>query len=199
MSTQGSRTSGGAVRSAAACRAVFLVGFMGAGKTSVGKSLARQINWPFEDLDERIQQGEGRAIHEIFSESGETVFREMEHHALRELIAELNDRPRVVALGGGAFAQERNAILLRQPEILSVFLDAPVEELFHRCEQEQIQRPLHRGKEQFNKLYESRKPYYMAAKVRIDTSGKEIATVAGEVAALLRERQLIHDLEGVSG
>src|ERR1700742_4694212 len=84
-------------------RVVFLVGFMGAGKSSVGLLLSRDLHWRFEDLDERIQSREGRSIEQIFHESGEAGFRKAEHAALRELLFEFNSSPAVVALGGGAF------------------------------------------------------------------------------------------------
>jgi shikimate kinase len=157
-------------------RAVFLVGFMGAGKSSAGRALARQLDWPFEDLDERIQARERRSIEQIFRESGEPEFRRAEQDALRELLAELGPSPRVVALGGGAFVRAENAALLEQAGVPVVFLDAPVEELFRRCQQErQVERP----------LYEARRPHYLAAALRIETGGKEIDTVAAEVARAL--------------
>ena len=171
-----------------AVRAVFLVGFMGAGKTSVGRALGQQLNWPFEDLDERIQTREKRTIEQIFRESGETEFRRAEHAALRELLSELGPVPRVVALGGGAFVQPDNAALLEQAEVAAVFLDAPVEELFRRCQLEPLERPLRRNQEQFRKLYEARRPHYMAAALRIETGGKEVAAIAAEVASSLSLR-----------
>jgi shikimate kinase len=167
-------------------RAVFLVGFMGAGKSSAGRALARQLDWPFEDLDERIQAREQRSIEQIFRESGEPEFRRAEQDALRELLAELGPSPRVVALGGGAFVRAENAALLEQAGVPVVFLDAPVEELFRRCQQEQqVERPLRRDPEQFRRLYEARRPHYLAAALRIETGGKEIDTVAAEVARAL--------------
>jgi shikimate kinase len=169
-----------------AARAVFLVGFMGAGKSSAGRALARQLDWPFEDLDERIQTREQRSIEQIFRESGEPEFRRAEQDALRELLAELGSSPRVVALGGGAFVRAENAALLKQAGVPVVFLDAPVEELFRRCQQEhQVERPLRRDAEQFRRLYEARRPHYLAAALRVETSGKAIDTVAAEVARAL--------------
>jgi shikimate kinase len=167
------------------CRAVVLVGFMGAGKTSVGRALAEQLGWPFEDLDDRIQVREGRTVEQIFAESGESEFRTAEHEALRDLLAGLIEEPRVIALGGGAFVQKNNADLLQRTDVLSVFLDAPAEELFRRCEQEGTDRPLRRSSHQFSELYESRRGHYLAASVRIDTSGKNIAAVAAEVVSRL--------------
>src|ERR1700758_372790 len=91
---------------------IFLVGFMGAGKSCVGQALSRQLNWRFEDLDARIVGREGRSIEQIFRESGEARFRQIEHVALRELMFELHGLAAVVALGGGAFAQAENVALL---------------------------------------------------------------------------------------
>jgi len=166
-------------------QAVFLVGFMGAGKTSVGRALGNQLGWPFEDLDDRIQAQEERTIEEIFQQSGEAAFRRAERRALRTLLSELGNSPRVIALGGGAFVQEENAALLNQPGFAAVFLDAPVEELFRRCMQEASVRPLRRNREQFSELYAERRPQYMTAGVRIVTTGKDVEAVAAEVAECL--------------
>ena len=170
---------------ASGVRAVFLVGFMGAGKNSVGRALSRRLGWPFEDLDERIQAREGRTIEQIFRQSGEAEFRGAEHAALRELLSDLGSAPRVVALGGGDFVQANNAALLEETGVLTIFLDAPVEELFQRCQQEQLERPLRRDLQQFRQLYETRRPYYMTAALRIETGGKDVEAVAAEVIGRL--------------
>jgi shikimate kinase len=166
-------------------RAVFLVGFMGAGKTSVGRALSRRLGWDFEDLDDRIQAHEKRTIEQIFQNSGEDEFRRAEHEALLELISELGSSPRVIALGGGAFSQPRNANLLAEDGFLTIFLDAPIEELFRRCQEEQVERPLRRDLQQFRELYEKRRPSYLRAALRIETNGKEIELVAAEAAGCL--------------
>jgi shikimate kinase len=164
---------------------VFLVGFMGAGKTSVGRALSRRLGLSFEDLDDRIQNREGKTIEQIFRESGEAEFRRVETAALRELLRELRRSPCVVALGGGAFVQADNAALIEEAEVHSVFLDAPVAELLRRCEQEQEERPLRQNPKQFRELYEKRRQCYMRAALRIETSGKDVDTVAAEVACSL--------------
>jgi shikimate kinase len=166
-------------------RVVFLVGFMGAGKTSVGRALSRRLGWEFEDLDDRIQAREQRTIEEIFERSGEVDFRRAEHEALRELIFGLSSSPRVIALGGGAFAQARNARLLVEEGFLTIFLDAPIEELFRRCQQEPVERPLRRDLQRFRELNEQRRPFYLKAGLRIETSGKDIEMVAAEVERCL--------------
>ncbi|MGA7382352.1 MAG: shikimate kinase [Terriglobales bacterium] len=163
-------------------KAVFLVGFMGAGKTSVGRSLSRRLAWEFEDLDDRIQARAARSIPEIFRDLGEREFRRLENAALRELLSELSAGPRIVALGGGAFAQPENAALLESAEAPVIFLDGPVEELFRRCQQEQRDRPLLGDAKQFYELYEQRRSFYLKAACRIDTAGKNVDAVAAEVA-----------------
>jgi shikimate kinase len=166
-------------------RAIFLVGFMGAGKTSVGKALSARLSWPFEDLDDRIQAREGRSVEAIFRESGEGGFRRAEHLALCEVISELGPSPRVVALGGGAFVQRENSDLLQQAGLATIFLDGPPEELFRRCGAEAASRPLRRDFEQFRQLYEARRVAYSNRTIRIDTAGKDIQTVSAEAASAL--------------
>jgi shikimate kinase len=163
-------------------RTVFLVGFMGAGKSSVGRALSLRLGWGFEDLDDRIQAREGRSVGQIFRESGESGFRRVEADAVRELIGELGSSPRVVGLGGGAFVQPENAALLAQTHAPIVFLDAPADELFRRCQQEQVERPLLQDRERFRQLYEARRPGYMTGTVRVETTGKSVDAVAAEVA-----------------
>lgn len=161
-------------------RSMFLVGFMGAGKSSVGLALSRKLGWPFEDLDERIEAQQGRSIEQIFQQSGESTFRQIEHAALRSLIRDLGASPKVVAVGGGAFAQANNAALLEDARFPAIFLDAPVEELFRRCQEQQLKRPLHSDLEEFRRLYETRRPCYLKAEVRIETGGKDIEKIAAE-------------------
>lgn len=164
---------------------MFLIGFMGAGKSTVGQILGRRLGWPFEDLDVRIEHREGRSIEQIFAESGEQFFRRAEHAALREVVGGLGETPQVLALGGGAFAQPENIELLKNAPVLTVFLDGGVDELFQRCLDQKRERPLQRDMELFRRLYENRRSYYMTASLRVDTSGKDVATVASEVEKLL--------------
>jgi shikimate kinase len=171
--------------SASGVRAVVLVGFMGAGKSSVGAALSRKLGWPFEDLDTRIQAREQRSIEQIFRQSGEAVFRQLEHAALRSLVEELGASAKVVALGGGAFAQANNAGLVKEAGWSTIFLDAPVDELFHRCQQQQLERPLRGDVQEFHRLYEIRRPCYLKAGLRIETAGKDVEEVAAEAIARL--------------
>jgi shikimate kinase len=166
-------------------RTVVLVGFMGAGKSSVGAALSRHLGWPFEDLDQRIQAREQRSIEQIFRESGEAAFRQLEHAALRSLVGEAGPSARVVALGGGAFAQGNNASLLKEAGWSTIFLDAPAEELFRRCQQQQLERPLQGDATEFHRLYEERRPCYLRAVLCIETAGKDVEEVAVEAITRL--------------
>ena len=172
-------------------RAVVLVGFMGAGKSSVGAALSRRLGWPFEDLDERIQAREQRSIEQIFRESGEAEFRRLEHQALRSLVGEL-DSAKVVALGGGAFAQAINASLLEAAGWPTIFLDAPAEELFRRCQEQGLERPLRGSAQEFRRLYEDRRPCYLKAELHIETAGKDVEAVAAEAITRLGFKKRVH-------
>lgn len=167
--------------------AIFLLGFMGAGKSSVGPSLALQLGWAFEDLDERIERREQRRIHEIFRDSGESVFRAAERAALEELLSEVRaGARRVVALGGGAFVQNENARLIRDAGLATVFLDASVDELWRRCREqaarEGVERPLLSDLSEFRDLYENRRPHYARARFCHATDGKTVDEIVKELA-----------------
>ena len=167
-----------------AVRAVFLVGFMASGKSSVGQELARRLGWDFVDLDDRIEFREGRTVPEIFRESGEPGFRLAETTALRDLLAESLRRNCVVALGGGAFVQETNRELLR--DWPSVFLEAPATELWQRSLTDGVERPLRRDLEQFVRLYAERLPFYRQAKVVVETTDKPLASICAEIEGVLQ-------------
>jgi shikimate kinase len=168
-------------------RAVFLVGFMASGKSTVGRELARRLGWDFVDLDERIEAREGQAVPEIFRDSGEQGFRQAEGRALREL-TELLERNTVVALGGGTFVQPRNFELLRPWH--SIFLDAPLDELWQRSLTDGVERPLRKDdRAEFEALYWQRRPSYTQATVTVVTSGKDLVTICAEIERTLKFRE----------
>jgi shikimate kinase len=171
-------------------RAVILIGFMGAGKSSVGRALAERMGWTFEDLDERIEHRERHTVAEIFRNSGEAEFRRAENAALQELLEELRSgSEKVIALGGGAFINAANAALIEAAKIPTVFLDAGVEELWGRCKQQSgeqgMDRPLLGSREGFRELYEKRRPHYLRAWLRQETGGKRVGEIAGELMQAL--------------
>jgi shikimate kinase len=174
---------------------VFLVGFMGAGKTSVGRALGQRLNWIFEDLDDRIQVREGRTVAEIFRASGESAFRRAERAALQHVLEELRGgSTRIIALGGGAFVQRENAALLEASGMSTVFLDAPVEELWQRCRTQAMEngteRPLQQSMEKFRKLYATRRKSYSKASLSVQTGSRTVETIAAEIAKALGLKQI---------
>ena len=169
-------------------RAVFLIGFMGAGKTSVGMTLSQRLGWRFVDLDRQIEARIGRTVANIFRELGEEAFRQMETDALAKLLDALHDGdPTVVALGGGAFIQPANRTLLDSAGLRVIYLDAPLDELRRRLGENDHSRPLFADAERFRLLYEQRQPHYRMAPHRVQTAGKSIVEVAREIESLLGE------------
>ncbi len=175
---------------AASASAVFLVGFMGAGKSTVGRALGQRLNWRFEDLDDRIGAREGRSVAEIFRDSGEAEFRRVEHAALQQVVEELRGGgAKVVALGGGAFVRQENAVLLATSGAPTIFLDASVEELWQRCcaqaNEAGMERPLLRSQEEFHELYEARRQAYLKASLQIQTGSRTVETIVAEIVETL--------------
>ena len=172
--------------SAMGVRAVFLVGYMASGKSSVGQELARRLDWDFVDLDARIESRERQSISEIFRDRGEPGFRLAETSVLRDLTESL-ERDTVVALGGGTFAQPKNRELLRP--WTSVFLEAPLDELWRRSLEDATKRPLRKDNlTEFARLYESRLPFYRQATVTVVTSGRDPASLCAEIERTLQFR-----------
>ncbi|HUK53310.1 MAG TPA: shikimate kinase [Candidatus Binatia bacterium] len=154
---------------------VCLAGFMGSGKTTVGRLLAGHLGCRFVDLDERIEEYAGATIREIFENSGEPGFRDLEFEVLGRVLGEISESggSAVVALGGGTwtFAQTRNRILLQQAGAALVWLDCPVEELARRCAT-MTNRPLFRDESSLRDLYHQRLPSYRTAEYRVEGTGE---------------------------
>jgi shikimate kinase len=166
--------------------AVFLLGFMGAGKTSVGQALARRLGWRFVDLDQEIELREGRTIAEIFAVAGEQDFRRIETAALRDLVSEIGrSSPVVIALGGGAPVGDENAALLAGCGAPQVFLDAPFEVVRQRCAATAPSRPLFQHEKDAQRLYESRRLHYLRAGLRVDTGIRSPEQAAADIACAL--------------
>jgi shikimate kinase len=164
----------------AAFRGVVLVGFMGSGKSSVGRELARRFGAPFVDVDERIESAAGCRIRDLFGREGESAFRVRERAALRDV---LSVKGCVVATGGGAFADEENRALLRSYAPV-VYLEAAVQTLLDRLAGD-LGRPLLRGgdrEEVVRELLSRREPGYRTADMTVRTDGRTVEDVAGLVA-----------------
>lgn len=161
-------------------RLIYLVGFMGAGKSSVGAELAGTLNWPFIDLDTTIEAGQGLTIRQIFEQAGEPFFRAVERAALQEVI---KAEPAVIALGGGTFAQTPNVELIQARGGPTIWLECSPDELYRRC-QGIVNRPLFRDRSSFEKLLEQRLPYYQLAEYRISTEGHTAEEIAEQILRL---------------
>ncbi len=159
---------------------IYILGFMGCGKSTVGGLLAQELGWPFIDLDTTIEAGQGASVREIFDRAGEAFFRSIERAALVEVS---KVEPVVVALGGGTFVQQPNIDFIRENGGTTVWLDCPVQELVRRCEGKN-DRPLFRDPQSFARLLEDRLPYYQLAEFRIPTEGREPQEVVAQILRL---------------
>jgi|SRR5215469_1324863 len=119
---------------------IVLTGFMGAGKSTVGRLLAARTGWTFLDLDTHLEHRAGATIAELFERHGETRFRRLESTALASALATSNT---ILALGGGTPEELTNRLLIEQtPGTFTIFLDAPFPALFDRCVLQEIARPV---------------------------------------------------------
>ena len=163
---------------------IYLVGFMGCGKTTVGRELAQILEWEFVDLDDEIERRAEISISEIFTQHGESSFREIESDALLEQIQIVAEgHTRVVALGGGTFGAKQNRKIIKQAG-LSVWLNVPLEELWQRVSSA-THRPLAKDRARFEALYEERLMEYMKADFSIEAKSKDSAHIAHEIIDLL--------------
>lgn len=155
----------------ASVRRIVLTGFMGAGKSTVGRLLARNLGWDFLDLDAFIEARTGATISELFLRHGEAHFRRLESTALASALARTNT---VLALGGGAPEEITNRLLIEQtPSTLAIFLDAPFPTLFDRCMLQEIARPVLADPEQAELRFARRRPFYSRlARLTVETSNQ---------------------------
>ena len=162
---------------------VVLVGFMGSGKTSVGRVLARRLGYRFEDMDQRIEERTGRRIADIFRDDGEEAFREMELEEARTLVSLPG---RVVATGGGAFTRPLTRALL-QEGALTVWLRCDLERILARVPADGS-RPLAGNRDIMPSLLAEREPFYRMADVAVDASAGTPREVAGRIVGLFDRR-----------
>ena len=167
-----------------------LIGLRGTGKSTVAGELAARLEWPWLDADDELQRRDGRRIAEIFSQSGERFFRDLE----AEVVADLAGRSRhVLALGGGAVLREANRLALSRRCIV-VWLRAAVDELVRRIEDDVRSADLRPSLTELDAAAEmravlqQRRPLYeAAADYWVDTGGKSPASVADEILTLAAE------------
>jgi len=155
-------------------RRIVILGFMGCGKTTVGRMLARQLSCNFVDLDSFIAEQEGRSPAEIIKADGEQAFREIETVALRHVLEGLDAR--VIALGGGAWTVPANRTLVGLHDCLSVWLDAPFELCWKRIAMStRIVRPMAPDPDAAKKRFDARLADYALAEQRISVNESDRA------------------------
>ncbi|WP_338835328.1 shikimate kinase [Neomoorella thermoacetica] len=162
---------------------IVLIGFMGSGKTTVGRLLARDLGWSFLDTDTMVEERLGLPVKEIFAREGEEFFREVEKEAVARVATA---RQAVIATGGGAVLCGVNVQLLREGNKV-VWLQVRPETALKRAGLDDS-RPLLQGREprDIAALLRRREPYYAFADLYIDTDGKEAAAVAREIKEALK-------------
>ena len=151
---------------------IYLVGFMGSGKSTIGRLLAHRLGWSFFDMDHEIESAEGARIREIFETRGEPEFRRIETAILGQHVAWIEQgRPTVLALGGGAFAGQGNRGLLADRGV-TIWLDCPFEIIERRAAATE-HRPLSLDPVRFAALYQERLEAYRLADIHIAITGDE--------------------------
>jgi shikimate kinase len=191
-------------------RRIVLTGFMGAGKSTVGRLLAARLRWPFLDIDSLITEEHGLSVARIFAHHGEEHFRRLEAEAIARVLDPLHQdpayqhNPAIVALGGGAIETEAvRHLLFHQPASVSgavtIFLTAPLPELLARCnatphttqttcdetEEETAVRPLLTAPEPPEDRLARRLPHYRRAHLTVDTSGIPPSEVVDRITGWL--------------
>lgn len=170
---------------------IVLIGYMGCGKSSVGKTLAEQRGMDFVDLDAYIEAKENQSISAIFKDKGEVYFRKIETKYLETCLTELSNT--VLSLGGGTpcFGQNME-IVLKNKNAVSVYLQTSIGELSKRLFEERVNRPLIAHTESMDELSEfiakhvfERLSFYARAKHTIQTDKKTLISIVSEIEALL--------------
>lgn len=162
---------------------IFLLGMPGSGKSTIGKLLAANINYPFLDLDKEIERRERKSISEIFESSGEKTFREMETEALREVIQKKGSL--VISCGGGTPCFNDNMELMNISG-LTVYIDVPEATLVERTKRN-TSRPLLQSDHltKISLLLNERAKFYTMAKYIVPSAGEESVQIAERLPALL--------------
>ena len=166
---------------------IFLTGFMGTGKTRIGRVLATRMQRMFLDTDRLVEEGSGKTISEIFAAEGEDRFRQLEHDCVSEAAGRADA---VIALGGGAIADERNWDVIRRAGVV-VALEASVDTILKRVSRRN-DRPLLAGlnreekRDRIAELLAVRAPFYKRADIRLSTRDKQTPeATAGELVRLM--------------
>lgn len=175
---------------------IFLVGFMGAGKSSVGIILADLMGYSFVDMDDDIEKETGKSISELFGTIGEQAFRELES----KLLAKISKKEKaVIACGGGVVLHEGNREILAKEGNLVLYLKADADSILQRLEMDEM-RPLlqmENKRSEIEKLLQDRIPLYKdVASMEISTDGKSPENIAEDIFELLKYDKLMQEKIG---
>jgi len=155
---------------------IYLVGFMGAGKTTVARALAKRLDWQAIDIDELVEQRERRQVSVIFTKSGEPYFRAAERAVLLEQLAK---RHLVVATGGGTFVDPQNRAAINRDGV-SIWLDVPLDRAIARVPADG-RRPLATDRAEFEALFQARRSAYEHAHLRLDAGRASVEQLVDEI------------------
>ncbi|MFC0269977.1 shikimate kinase [Metabacillus herbersteinensis] len=163
-------------------KALYLTGFMGAGKTTIGKELATFLNLPVIDTDQQIEEKYQKPVSQIFADQGETTFREYETKILKELPTENV----VITTGGGIVLKKENREWMRETGLI-IFLKTDLEVILQRLENDES-RPLaqNKSKLELSELLKSRLPYYNDCTLTLDTTHKSINEIVEEIIGRIK-------------
>ncbi len=164
---------------------IILLGYMGSGKSTVGKLLSKTIDYNSLDLDKVIEKQAGLSISEIFHQKGEIYFRKLEHQTLKEILK--TDDNSIISLGGGTPCYANNMELFKQQNTITIYLNCTADELFDRLNFNKSKRPLIANmnaaalKEYIAKHLFERSFYYNQAQIKIDTNNKTKSEIVEEI------------------
>ncbi|MFI5150130.1 MAG: shikimate kinase [Bacteroidia bacterium] len=166
---------------------IFLIGYMGSGKSTLGKKLANQLGYEFIDQDRLIEETLGKSIHGIFEEEGESYFRETEHSMLISLLEKDNV---VISTGGGTPCHHNNMELMNQNG-LTIYLKMSADTLLSRLRQSKDTRPLLSGKSEEDLYHfilthlEDREPFYAEAQYKVKAKDLDVKKLASFIQGVL--------------
>jgi shikimate kinase len=165
-------------------RAIYLTGFMGSGKTTIGRALSEKLGIPVIDTDEMIEKKAGKTIPAIFADEGEERFRKYEQEILKQLPT--NDV--IITTGGGMVISKENLSWMKKHGNV-IFLSCSLDIIFQRL-QSDTNRPLFsQNKEKMKELYEKRLPYYLEAAFTIDTSQKSVEEIVEDIVRMIKKQE----------
>ena len=164
-------------------KTIYITGFMGSGKTTVGQAISQHLNLPVFDTDTYIEKKMDKSVKEIFRDQGENFFRQEESSALKELPLE----NAIVTTGGGIIKSKENRQWMKQHGII-VFLYADITEVMKRLEGD-ITRPLilDKSMEEVKALFQNRLPFYKEAHYTVNTNGKKIEEIVTEIERMIKK------------